>query len=249
MKKFLNITKKTLAITIVLASSVNVMAKDIDFKKAAQKQEVINVPRRSADDVYKIYLSPLHQTVLTFGDEIVEYSETGDNISFFTIDDTNNVRLKATDEDLKTDLVVKTNNDLYYFKLTSTANNYNPMINFLYPQKEELKKQHRIKTTEKVSTANLKDLNFKYKISRKMSWTPTQIFDDGVKTYMYMPEKIQELPALMVKDDDGGLSLLTWRVKETEFGTRFFVIDRVFKDGILVLGKNKVLIKNKAYKF
>lgn len=240
MKKFL--------LSIFMLVSVISFAKEINLKNAANKGEIINVPRVEKD-IYKIYTSPLHQTLITFGDEVVEYSETGDNIQFFTIDDTNSVRIKAGDENLSTDLIVKTNQDIYYFKVISTANTYNPMINFLYPQKAELKRQRINQTSEPINLLNLDELNTKYSISKKKSWTPTQVFDDGLKTYMIMPDKIQELPAIMLKNDDGGYSIVTFRIKETEYGTKVYIIDRLFKEAVLQLGKNKIIIKNKNYRF
>lgn len=224
-------------------------AKDIDLKKEAKRQEIVNIQRMYKDDIYKIYVSPLKQTVITFGSEIVEYSETGNNIAFHTIDDTNNVRIKPVDENTETDLVVKTNEDLYYFKVFSQYGMHNPMINFLYPQKEYTKKQRINQREEQVAKASLSELNFNYRISRKKSWTPTQIFDDGIKTFFYMPKKIQEVPALLIKDDDGTLSTVTFRIDETENGTKYYVIDRLFKEGVLILGKTKVFIKNKGYKY
>lgn len=240
--------KKLLLGLFVISALSYGASKEINLIKSAQKKEIINVPRRE-QEMYKIYVTPLHQTILTFGDEEVLYSELGDNVSFFSIDDTNSVRVKPTDAGLETDLVIKTSEDLYYFKVKSLENSYNPMINFLYPQKENLKRQHHNKTHEKLAVANVKELNFKYKISRKKSWTPTQIFDDGTKTFFYMPKRIQEVPMFLIKDDDGTLSTVTFRIDETEDGTKFYIIDRLFERGILKLGKNKVLIINKNYKF
>lgn len=239
--------KKILLIIATIISTVS-MAKEINLIDNARKIEPINIPRHS-EDTYKIYTTPLHQTLITFGDEIVEYSETGDNISFFTIDDTNSVRIKVADEDLNTDLIVKTNKDIYYFKVNSTYNQYNPIINFLYPQKEALKKQRKIANNETLNITNIENLNFKYSISKKYSWTPTNIYDDGQKTIFIMPEKIQELPAFVIKDDDGTTSLAIYRIKGNENGMKLYIIDRTFKEGFLVLGKKKVLIKNRNYKF
>ena len=242
MKKILLLLLST---TILVSSAY---AKELDFKQSAIKNEPINVPRHE-EDTYKIYTKPLHQTLITFGDENVEYSETGDNISFFTIDDDHSVRIKVSDENLKTDLVVKTDKDIYYFKVMSMDKSYNPMINFLYPQKELLKRQRKIKNNEPLTLTNIDNLNFRYKISKKYSWTPTNIYDDGQKTIFVMPEKVQELPAFLIKDDDGTTSLAIYRVKGNENGMKVFIVDRVFKEGYLVLGKRKVLIKNKNYKY
>ena len=42
---------------------------------------------------------------------------------------------------------------------------------------------------------------------------------------------------------------VNFRIKETEYDTKIVVIDRIFKEGVLKLGKKQVLIKNKNYRF
>ena len=107
MKKF-----KSLVFAFSLFFSVLANSEEINLKKAASKKEPVNVAFKPGD-TYKIYVAPLHQVVITFGNEIVEYSETGDNVSFNTIEDKHSVRIKVVDEGLNTDLVVKTNENLY----------------------------------------------------------------------------------------------------------------------------------------
>ena len=235
MKKF-----KSLVFAFSLFFSVLANSEEINLKKAASKKEPVNVAFKPGD-TYKIYVAPLHQVVITFGNEIVEYSETGDNVSFNTIEDKHSVRIKVVDEGLNTDLVVKTNENLYYFKVTSTYSERNTIINFLYPQ--------IAKTTETIATLNLADLNNKYSISKKYNWTPVQIMDDGQKTYLFMPAKIQELPAFLVKADDGELAIVTYRVVENDSGLKLFVIDRLFKEAVLKLGEKTVYIKNNNFKY
>lgn len=240
--------KKYLIFLMVILSSFLAYSDEINLYNTARKKEPINIPYKKGD-TYKIYTKPLHQTIITFGDELVEYAETGDNISFFSLADKHSIRLKSVDENLETDLVVKTNNDFYYFKVVSTYDIYNPMINFLYPQKEELKKRSIAQSTETINVLNLDELNNKYSISKKYSWTPTQIFDDGEKTYLFMPAKIQELPALMLKTEDNKYAIVTFRVKETEGGLKLIVIDRIFREVVLQLGDKKVLIRNKNFNY
>ncbi|MBS9776121.1 MAG: TrbG/VirB9 family P-type conjugative transfer protein [Fusobacterium sp.] len=234
--------------SIFMLISSFVFADEINLYSAASRKEPINVGFK-AGNTYRIYTKPLHQTIITFGNEVVEYSETGDNINFNTIDDKHSIRLKVIDEHLDTDLVVKTNENIYYFKVSSTLSEYNPMINFLYPQKEFAKKRKIKKETEPINLLNLDNLNNSYTISKKTSWTPTQIFDDGVKTYLIMPLKLQEMPVFLVRTDDKQYALVTFRVKETEHGLKIFVIDRIFREGVLKLGKKTIIIKNKNYNF
>lgn len=241
--------KKLLFCFTLVLSSLS-FAKEVDFSSSAARKEPINHPYRDGD-TYKIYTKPLHQTILTFGNDQVEYAETGDNVSFHTIADKHSVRVKVMDENLSTDLVVKTDRGFYYFKVLSTYSNYNPMINFLYPQEEVLKMQRYRQSSEPLNVLNLEELNNAYSISKKYSWTPTQIFDDGTKTYFFMPYKLQEMPAFMIETGDKGdpYIVVSPRVKETEGGMKILVIDRLFEKGVLTLGSKKVIIKNKNYQY
>ena len=216
----------------MLTSSL-VFSQEVDLYKSASKKEPINIAFKNGD-TYKIYVSPLYQAVITFGNENVEYSETGDNVSFNTVEDKHSVRLKVVDEGLNTDLVVKTDQNIYYFKVTSTSNERNTIINFLYPQREESKKRQ---------------IENKYSISKKYNWTPVQIFDDGSKTFFFMSSKIQELPVFLIKADDGEFATVTYRVKENESGLKLFIIDRLFKEAVLKLGDKTVHIKNNNFNY
>lgn len=240
--------KKYLLFFTLILSSLVAYSDEINLYNVANKKEPVNVSYKKGD-TYKIYVKPLHQTVITFGDELVEYSETGDNISFNTVSDKHSVRLKVIDENLNTDLVVKTNNDFYYFKVKSTYDAYNPMINFLYPQKENLKRRNIEKSTEVFNVLNVEELNNKYSISKKYNWTPTQILDDGKKTVIFMPLKIQELPAIMLRTEDRKYAVVSPIVKETEGGVKFLVINRIFEEAVIQLGNKKVIVKNKNFRY
>jgi len=221
---------KKILLFFLLAFNILSFSEEEDLYNAATKKEPINIAYKKGN-TYKIYTKPLFQTIITFGDEIVEYCETGDNISFNTIEDKHSIRLKCVDEDLSTDLVVK------------------PMINFLYPQKEITKKRNIEKVSEPLFLLNLEDLNTKYTISKKYSWTPTQIMDNGEKTILFMPSNLQEVPAFLVRTEDSDEAVVTFRIKETPGGTKIYIIDRIFKEGVLILGDKKVIIKNKNFKY
>ena len=107
---------KKILLFFLLAFNILSFSEEEDLYNAATKKEPINIAYKKGN-TYKIYTKPLFQTIITFGDEIVEYCETGDNISFNTIEDKHSIRLKCVDEDLSTDLVVKTDKDFYYFKI------------------------------------------------------------------------------------------------------------------------------------
>ncbi|CAL7891315.1 TrbG/VirB9 family P-type conjugative transfer protein [Fusobacterium necrophorum] len=238
--------RKKIGILLFMIASVFSFAKEISLYEAAKKQTPTSIVFQQ-NNTYRIFTKPLFQTLLIFGDEMVEYAESGDDVRFSIAEDQNTVRIKPFEENLSTDLVVKTNQNLYYFRMNSTYGEYNPLVQFLYPQKEELRKKTREKTEEPIQKINIEEINSNYTVSKRYNWTPVQIFDDGQKTYFMMSHKLQEMPTFLVRTEDKDLAIVTFRVKETESGTKLIVIDRIFKEGVLKLGKKTVIVKNKSY--
>ncbi|WP_289103650.1 TrbG/VirB9 family P-type conjugative transfer protein [uncultured Fusobacterium sp.] len=242
--------KKCLIVFSMLLLSGLSFSKDINLRKEAKSGEIANIVFNE-DDKYFIYSKPMFQTTISFGDEVVQYAEFGDDVRWHVIEDTHSVRIKSFDENLKTDLMVETDKNRYYFIVESTYNDYNRLVKFMYPQKEYEKKRQKKEQVETLSV-NLENLNNRYTVSKKYSWTPSQIFDDGLKTYFVMSPNLKELPALLVRTEDKTPALVNWRLKETKYGTGIYVIDFVFKEAVLQLGApggkmKKVIIKNKNY--
>ncbi|OFL94108.1 TrbG/VirB9 family P-type conjugative transfer protein [Fusobacterium sp. HMSC073F01] len=242
--------KKCLIVFSMLLLSGLSFSKDINLRKEAKSGEIANIVFNE-DDKYFIYSKPMFQTTISFGDEVVQYAEFGDDVRWHVIEDTHSVRIKSFDENLKTDLMVETDKNRYYFIVESTYNDYNRLVKFMYPQREYEKKRQKKEQVETLSV-NLENLNNRYTVSKKYSWTPSQIFDDGFKTYFVMSPNLKELPALLVRTEDKTPALVNWRLKETKYGTGIYVIDFVFKEAVLQLGApggkmKKVIIKNKNY--
>lgn len=242
--------KKCLIVFSMLLLSGLSFSKDINLRKEAKSGEIANIVFNE-DDKYFIYSKPMFQTTISFGDEVVQYAEFGDDARWHVIEDTHSVRIKSFDENLKTDLMVETDKNRYYFIVESTYNDYNRLVKFMYPQREYEKKRQKKEQVETLSV-NLENLNNRYTVSKKYSWTPSQIFDDGFKTYFVMSPNLKELPALLVRTEDKTPALVNWRLKETKYGTGIYVIDFVFKEAVLQLGApggkmKKVIIKNKNY--
>lgn len=142
---------------------------------------------------------------------------------------------------LKTNLTVTTNKRFYNIELVSCKEWYNPIVKFTYPTdiiREQIFKQS---TQEEMTLMNPEELNYKYSVStKKYPFSPTQIFDDGNKTFMLLREKLQEMPTFHMKEGKK-LLMVNYRVKG-----KYIIIDRTFEKGVLTLGNKKVYIKNKG---
>lgn len=237
--------KKIIFILLVMFSTFS-FSKKVSFYKEAQNGTVVRTVF-SSDNTYQLFVQPFFQTVIDFGNEQVEYAEFGDNIRWSVSEDNNFIRIKTTDEKLKTDLFVKTNKNNYYLIVQSTgeySNIHNKSITFL---NEQNKGVNRIDRNSSSSTLKIENLNMKYTISKRYRWTPIQIYDDGNKTYFVFSSSLQEIPVFMERTDDKQEIVVNWRTKETKSNNTVFEVDKVFRTGILKLGKKSVIIKNKTY--
>ena len=174
--------------------------------------------------------------------------------------------IKTTDVGLETTLFVSTNKRTYHINLFSRKYEYMPIVNFKYKdeinqkwdeynqyltrikekkkrflekKKEDENKKIKIRKEAKslkITTSlskNIENLNFAYTIDGDVSWKPIRVFNNGIKTYIQMPKNIkyQEAPIFMVLDQGDNNQLVNYRLKENTY-----IIDKLFKKGILILG-------------
>ena len=86
--------------------------------------------------------------------------------------------------------------------------------------------------------AKLDGLYTRYKIvsKSKVDWKPDAVFDDGLKTYIRMPSRFSETPALYILLDKKE-TLTNYRVKG-----RYYIVDRLFDRAYLKIGTRRVAI-------
>jgi type IV secretion system protein VirB9 len=112
-----------------------------------------------------------------------------------------------------------------------------------YPQDELA--QLEASTTQDASLAQattasnitVEALNFGYSIVVKSGhppWTPSQVFDDGKKTFIRFPQSVAtgEMPVLFVVSSTNESQLVNYRAKNS-----FFIVDRMFQEAELRLGQ------------
>lgn len=142
---------------------------------------------------------------------------------------------------LKTTLMILTDKRFYTFNLVSAKDWYNPVVKFLYPRELKQALNKKINSEENLYKTDPSKLNYKYTVNTKRyDFVPSTIFDDGTKTFLVMKNEIQEMPAFYVKEGKE-LFLVNYRVKGN-----YIIIDRTFDEGVLQLGKKKVIIKRKG---
>lgn len=155
--------------------------------------------------------------------------------------------IKPLDVGLETSLVVSTNRRSYHLRLRSHRTEYMPKVSFMYPEEalakwdaiQRREKQERINNTLPSTGEYLGDLSFNYELSGSVPWKPVRVYNDGRKTIIEMPDKMQqtESPTLLVVSKEGGLFtddetvMINYRVQSNRY-----IVDAVFDRAILISG-------------
>ena len=171
--------------------------------------------------------------------ETITYIAGGDTsrwlIDKAVVANVQHVYIKPIEKDIKTNVIVNTNLHSYRLEVSS-GDNYDPLVTFDFDDNisnvgsgmslKELR-------ANRLSVSGKK--NFDYRIKAKknadVSLMPAEIFDDGVKTYIRMPDDNKyDLPVIYNIDpwDGKTLSMVNYRRQGD-----YFVIDRVMEHGRL----------------
>lgn len=166
--------------------------------------------------------------------------------------------VKPRDCDITTNLVLATDRRLYDLTLDSppckgrTTNPQQPYVRhvrFYYPDETVAQWTKPAEPSPVRIGPDVLSLNFAYELrkDRKFPWAPAQVFDDGTRVYIKLPDEAQhaEAPVLFVLDADGSRTLVNYSVVGDTY-----VTDRLFDRAVLVTGvggkEQKVLIEQKG---
>lgn len=151
--------------------------------------------------------------------------------------------VKPRDEGIETNLIVPTTKRVYQLDLRAKPDWYMPAVRWFYPDedlaalaKKAADAKTRADSTEALAVSPDK-LNFRYRIKgRDLPWKPSQVFDDGSKVYLAMPQSMttSDAPALFVIEDGKPL-LVNYRVKG-----RLYIVDRLFASAQLRVGDRQI---------
>ncbi|MCX8515282.1 MAG: P-type conjugative transfer protein TrbG [Burkholderiales bacterium] len=169
------------------------------------------------------------------------------------------VVLKPTYPGLNTTLLVTTDKRTYYIKLVSSDSANLSRVGFYYPSEqiqqfddkraEAKAKDDEILTDGAFPNIDPRNMHFNYKVSgdTDAAFNPVQVFDDGTHVYIQMSDSVRtnELPAFYVLGADGEtLELVNFSYKKP-----FYIVNKLFNKGVLVLGldsnQQKITISKK----
>jgi type IV secretion system protein VirB9 len=162
--------------------------------------------------------------------------------------------VKPKDTGIDTTMVAGTNKRSYYLRLVSSDAGHMTRIAFRYPEEEELVLRAAERVTQANEAAQREKLmppqaevqearpvmrNWDYRVKmhgRDAAWLkPLHIADDGVHTYLTMPEEAKHrgLPVILIQDARGPIPVnYQWTGKD-------LVVDAVFEKGCLMSGVGK----------
>lgn len=160
-----------------------------------------------------------------------------------------NLIIKPTDVGLETTLTISTNKRIYQIKLLSRQGDWMPFVNFDYPEQLqfEWEQYSQAMKTERVNNSlpngqYVPELDFNYQVKGKTAFKPLRVYNDGIKTVIEMPLKVEQtaLPTLLVVNGSQR-ELVNYRYKNsyTKDGRKIngrFIVDQISKELILVSG-------------
>jgi P-type conjugative transfer protein TrbG len=212
-------------------------------------QEYIYAP----GTLYQLYTAPMRVTDIALrpGERIIGQPVTGDVVRWVCAVgksaadgiEQQHIYLKPTRPGLHTNLVINTNERSYFLELHSYKDTYMAAVQWRYPQQElarlaEETSANAALRRNAAPVTSLENLNFDYRIEvedEAPPWTPTQVFDDGRRTFIRFPRAmlVREAPVLFVVRDDQ-TQLVNYKVQR-----EMYVVDRLLDLAELRVGQDE----------
>lgn len=207
--------------------------------------------------VYKIICQTYHSTMILFepGEEMVEtpYISEPDvwkisrGIGQKDGLPQHHLVIKPDYSGLNSTLIVVTNKRIYQMELESTKTAYMPKVSWVYPRSIQdseswIKYQQNKQLTTEFTGVDPELLSFDYKmrhpVINKPTWLPTQVYDDGIKTYIILDNAslLTEYPIAFNEKNE----IVNYRTQDNTI-----IIDQLIEKVTLRLGKQKVTITKK----
>jgi len=202
--------------------------------------------------VFEIWAAPLRVTTLTLGEgETLVSKAAGDTVRW-QIGETRSgagamerthVLLKPLERGLETNLVLTTNHRVYLLHLKSgSAEAFNAAIGWEYAADAANDGTKAGAEDQSPITPSLEPqgpIDAGYRIEpqgRRPRWTPSSVFNDGVRTFILFGAELQvdEAPGLFVLTPGGEAQIVNYRQQGG-----LFIVDRVFDRAELRLGDRR----------
>jgi type IV secretory pathway VirB9-like protein len=204
------------------------------------------------DKIYTVNCKPGFATDFKFKSKILAFA-LGDQVRWIAQPVLNNLFVKPIEKHLETSLSVITQKRSYQFIVSSqNPDAFEQLVTFRRAGKLatvlankielKLKKKHQVFNTgiKKLTPTEISKIKFGYIVSGSRSIRPLQVFSFNGFVYIYMPKKLQSMPAFFIMSN-GHLDLINYVVRG-----RYMIVERLFKKGALKLGKKESFIYKKT---
>ena len=199
------------------------------------------------DALYEVTAAVDHVTdiALKAGETLTTDPYSGDTVrwnlsvmkSGSGMDSQTHLIVKPLDEDIETNLIVTTDQNVYHIKLKS-GDFHMPAVSWNYPADTQAIMEEALKRDQsQEATIQPDQLRFTYDIDGKdYDWKPIRVFDDGQKTFIQMPKglRVTEAPVLFLLDDDSEPMIVNYRVKGD-----LYILDRLIEKAELRVGTSR----------
>ena len=214
------------------------------------------------DNTFLILSKPKAVTHIEFGADEKITTVVGGDTKNWELSPTGNKRhlfVKPYFESMETSMTVITDKRSYQFVLRSTGpgSKWYQRVTWRYgqtmlldltaaeerSQQQENAEKAAQKAAENVTLAtdvNPKDLRFDYTLTGDAPFRPTSVFDDGKFTWIRLPDRLTELPALFAAAQGEDLAIVNYVIKGD-----YMLAQRLMDEGVLKLGKQEVRFTRK----
>jgi P-type conjugative transfer protein TrbG len=208
--------------------------------------------------LYTVHASPHFLTAITLrpGEKLISKA-AGDTIRWVLGETVQGagasqqviVMVKPIRGNLRTNIILTTDQRTYLLDARSyEGDTYTSVISWNYPQ-EQMRDAQAARAAEAQSVVAsglaIDQLHFGYDVrtihSRKPSWQPIRVFDDGLKTYIQFPTNMAatEAPPLFLIGPDKQVQLVNYR-----YLNGYYIVDRLIDVAELRLGeKNQTVVR------
>ena len=208
--------------------------------------------------LYTVHASPHFLTAITLrpGEKLISKA-AGDTIRWVLGETVQGagasqqviVMVKPVRGNLRTNIILTTDQRTYLLDARSyEGDTYTSVISWNYPQ-EQMRDAQAARAAEAQSVVAsglaIDQLHFGYDVraihSRKPSWQPIRVFDDGLKTYIQFPTNMAatQAPPLFLIGADKQVQLVNYR-----YLGGYYIVDRLIDVAELRLGeKNQTVVR------
>ena len=205
---------------------------------------------------YTILTRPMSVTDIQLAPgEKLESLAVGDSVQWITALAPGNILIKPVKSGLFTSATIITNERVYEVTLRSgpLTGRWYQQVSWQYPQillynqevaahrararKRARRRRHDLMAGE---VGNPARLNFDYTVRGRAAFRPRVVFDNGVWTWIHLPDHSQVTPALFIRRHNGHYALTRYVVKG-----HYLIVQRTFHRAVLRQGGHRVTIVNR----